>query len=204
MSRLRRRSSTRKTRSSSCNSPSGCIRSRQRTIQRNSVAAMMVGSQPLWELRGVVKTFPGVRALDDVSLALTAGETHALIGENGSGKTTLAKVLSGVHQPDAGEVLHEADPVTLRGPHEAQSRGVATFHQEFSLVPELSVAENIYLGRLPLRRGVVDWEGARRGAVEALGRLDVTIDPDRTVASLSVAEQQFVEIAKAISREMTL
>ena len=164
----------------------------------------MAASQPLWELRGVVKTFPGVRALDDVSLALRVGETHALIGENGSGKSTLAKILSGVHQPDAGEVLHEGEAVTLRGPHDAQSRGVATFHQEFSLVAELGVAENIYLGRLPLRRGVVDWEATRRGAVEALARLDVEIDPDRKVGSLSVAEQQFVEIAKAISREMTL
>src|SRR5215210_1489358 len=160
----------------------------------------MAASRPLWELRSVVKTFPGVRALDDVSLALRVGQVHALLGENGSGKSTLAKILSGVHQPNAGEVFHAGELVMLREPHEAQSRGVATFHQEFSLVRELSVAENIYLGRLPLRRGVVDWAGARRGAVEALGRLDVTIDPDRTVASLSVAEQQFVEIAKAISR----
>ena len=164
----------------------------------------MAASRPLWELRSVVKTFPGVRAVDDVSLALHVGETHALLGENGSGKSTVAKILSGVHQPDAGEILHEGEPVTLRGPHEAQTLGVATFHQEFSLVNELSVAENIYLGRLPLRHGVVDWERARRGAVEALARLDVAIDPDRKVASLSVAEQQFVEIAKAISREMTL
>jgi ABC-type sugar transport system ATPase subunit len=145
-----------------------------------------------------------VRALNDVSLALRAGETHALLGENGSGKSTLARILSGVHQPDAGEIVHREEPVTLRGPLDAQRRGVATFHQEFSLVPELGVAENIYLGRLPLRRGVVDWDEARRGAVEALARLDVTIDPNRKVGSLSVAEQQFVEIAKAISREMTL
>jgi ribose transport system ATP-binding protein len=164
----------------------------------------MAESRPLWELRSVVKTFPGVRALDDVSVALRVGETHALIGENGSGKSTLAKILSGVHQPDAGEVLHAGEAVTLRDPHDAQSRGVATFHQEFSLIPDLGVAENIYLGRLPLRWGVVDWEAARRGAVEALARLDVEIDPDRKVAALSVAEQQFVEIAKAISREMTL
>jgi ribose transport system ATP-binding protein len=164
----------------------------------------MAESQPLWELRSVVKTFPGVRAVDDVSVALRVGETHALIGENGSGKSTLAKILSGVHQPDAGEVLHAGEAVTLRDPHDAQSRGVATFHQEFSLIPDLGVAENIYLGRLPLRWGVVDWEAARRGAVEALARLDVEIDPDRKVAALSVAEQQFVEIAKAISREMTL
>jgi ribose transport system ATP-binding protein len=164
----------------------------------------MAASQPLWELHSVVKTFPGVRALDDVSLALRVGEIHALLGENGSGKSTLAKILSGVHQPDAGEVVHAGEPVSLRGPHDAQSRGVATFHQEFSLVGELSVAENIYLGRLPRRRGVVDWEAARKGAVEALARLGVTIAPQRNVASLSVAEQQFVEIAKAISREMTL
>jgi ribose transport system ATP-binding protein len=164
----------------------------------------METSQPLWELRDVVKTFPGVRALDDVSLALRAGETHALLGENGSGKSTLARILSGVHQPDAGEIVDRGEAVTLRGPLDAQRRGVATFHQEFSLVPELGVAENIYLGRLPLRRGVVDWDEARRGAVEALARLDVTIDPNRKVGSLSVAEQQFVEIAKAISREMTL
>jgi ribose transport system ATP-binding protein len=164
----------------------------------------MAESRPLWELHSVVKTFPGVRALDDVSVALRVGETHALIGENGSGKSTLAKILSGVHQPDAGEVLHAGEAVTLRDPHDAQSRGVATFHQEFSLIPDLGVAENIYLGRLPLRWGVVDWEAARRGAVEALARLDVEIDPERKVAALSVAEQQFVEIAKAISREMTL
>lgn len=145
-----------------------------------------------------------MRALDDVSLALRIGEIHALLGENGSGKSTLAKILSGVHQPDAGDVFQRGEPVLLRDPHDAHSRGVATFHQEFSLVPELSVAENIYLGRLPLRRGVVDWGMARRGAVEALGRLAVKIDPERIVASLSVAEQQFVEIAKAISRDMTL
>jgi ABC-type sugar transport system ATPase subunit len=164
----------------------------------------MAASQSLWELRSVGKSFPGVRALDDVSLALRAGETHALLGENGSGKSTLARILSGVHQPDAGEIVHRGEPVTLPGPQDAQRRGVATFHQEFSLVPELGVAENIYLGRLPVRRGVVDWEAVRRGAVEALARLDVAIDPDRKVGSLSVAEQQFVEIAKAISREMTL
>ncbi|MBA2358215.1 MAG: sugar ABC transporter ATP-binding protein [Actinobacteria bacterium] len=164
----------------------------------------MATYRPFWELRSVVKTFPGVRALDGVSLALRIGEIHALLGENGSGKSTLAKVLSGVHQPDAGEVFQRGELVVLRDPHDAQTRGVATFHQEFSLVPELSVAENIYLGRLPQRRGVVDWSAARRGSVEALARLNVKIDPDRKVASLSVAEQQFVEIAKAISRDMML
>ena len=164
----------------------------------------MQASPPLWELRHVSKAFPGVRALDDVSLTLRAGEVHALVGENGSGKSTLVKCLSGVHQPDAGEALHQNEPVALKGPHDAQERGVATFHQEFSLVPALTVAENIFLGRLPTKGGAVDWPAARRGAVDALARLKVELDPDRLVASLSVAEQQLVEIAKAISREMRL
>jgi ribose transport system ATP-binding protein len=164
----------------------------------------MTTSLPLWQLRDVSKSFPGVQALDGVSISLRVGEIHALVGENGSGKTTLAKCLSGVHQPDAGEVFHGEQEVVLRDPHDAQDRGVATFHQEFSLVPSLTVAENIHLGRLPTRAGIVDWRSARRAARAALARLSVEIDPHRPVASLSVAEQQFVEIAKAISREMTL
>jgi ribose transport system ATP-binding protein len=158
----------------------------------------------LWELRDVSKAFPGVLALDGVTLRLRQGEVHALVGENGSGKSTLVKCLSGVHQPDAGEVYHEGEAVELRSPHDAQERAVATFHQEFSLVPTLTVAENIYLGRLPTRGTVVDWAAARRGARDALGRLKMAIDPDRLVSALSVAEQQLVEIAKAISREMRL
>jgi ribose transport system ATP-binding protein len=159
---------------------------------------------PLWELRDVSKAFPGVQALDSVSLRLRFGEIHALVGENGSGKTTLAKCISGVHEPDSGTLLHRGEPERLKDPQSARALGVATFHQEFSLVPQLSVAENICLGRLPGRRPLVDWSEVRREAAAALGRLDVSIDPDRTVAALSVAEQQIVEIAKAISQDMSL
>jgi ribose transport system ATP-binding protein len=159
---------------------------------------------PLWELQSVSKAFPGVQALDSVSLRLRRGEIHALVGENGSGKTTLAKCLSGVHQPDAGQLLHQGAAVRIKDPQSARGLGVATFHQEFSLVPQLSVAENICLGRLPGPRPLVDWSAARQEAEKALLRLEVTIDPDRSVVSLSVAEQQLVEIAKAISQDMSL
>jgi ribose transport system ATP-binding protein len=159
---------------------------------------------PLWEARELSKAFPGVRALDSVTLALEVGRIHALVGENGSGKTTLANCLSGLHQPDAGTLLHRGEPVELRSPTAARERGVATFHQELSLVPALSVAENICLGDLPGRRGAVSWRETRTRARNALGRLRVVLDPDRAVGDLSVAEQQLVEIAKAISRDMTL
>jgi len=153
----------------------------------------------VWDARNVSKAFPGVRALDSVSLRLDVGEVHALVGENGSGKSTLAKCLSGTYQPDAGEILYRGQVVQLRDPNAAQNLGVATFYQELSLVPSLSVAENVHLDRLPGRGGLVSWRLARRRAREALERLEVSIDADRTVGDLSVAEQQLVEIAKAIS-----
>jgi len=162
------------------------------------------GATLLWELRDISKAFPGVQALDNVGLRLRLGEIHALVGENGSGKTTLVKCISGVHEPDSGILLHRGETVRLRDPQSARACGVATFHQEFSLVPQLSVAENICLGTLPGGRLLVDWAGARRRSLEALSRLEVTIDPDRVVATLSVAEQQLVEISKAISQDMSL
>jgi ribose transport system ATP-binding protein len=158
----------------------------------------------LWELRDISKHFPGVRALSGVTLSLHRGRIHALLGQNGSGKTTLARCLAGVHPPDDGELVHAGDVVHLRSPSAAAERGVAIFHQEFSLVPPLSVAENICLGRMPGPRGVVDWEAARRQARDALGRLGVSLDVTRPVSTLSVAEQQLVEIAKALSGEKTL
>jgi ribose transport system ATP-binding protein len=163
-----------------------------------------MASATLWELEEVSKAFPGVQALDRVTFQLQEGEIHALVGENGSGKSTLAKCLSGVHEPDAGRLLHRSRPTRVKDPQHARDLGVATFHQEFSLVPGLSVAENICLGRLPLRGPVVDWPRARARATDALARLEVSVDPDRHVASLSVAEQQLVEIAKAISLDMSL
>ncbi len=161
---------------------------------------------PLWELRRISKSFPGVKALDNVSLTLLPGEVHALLGENGSGKSTLCKCLAGVYSPDAGEMLHRGVPVALNDPLEARRYGIATIYQEFSLVPTLSVVENIFLGR-PLRHPALrtlDWQAMRQETARLLGALELSIDPDAIVRELSVAEQQLVEIAKALSLESTL
>lgn len=157
-------------------------------------------TMPLWELDNITKTYPGVRANDGVSMTLYPGEIHGLLGENGSGKSTLIKILSGVHQPDSGSIRYLGQEVRLENPIAARRKGVATVFQEFSLVPTLTVAENIFLGR-PLRKNgglLLDWKRMRREASEILNKLEIEIAPDRLVGELSVAEQQLVEIAKSI------
>jgi ABC-type sugar transport system ATPase subunit len=162
--------------------------------------------EPLWELRGICKSFPGVRANDRVSLKLHGGEIHGLLGENGCGKSTLIKILSGVNQPDQGEIRHRGRAVLLPDPTAARREGVATVFQEFSLIPQLTVAENICMGRHPTRGGglLVDWGAVDRSARDILRQLDIAIDPQRRVGDLSVAEQQLVEIAKALSQDAEL
>ena len=157
-------------------------------------------SPPLLELRGVSKRFPGVVALDDVSFELRRGEVHMLVGENGAGKSTLVKILSGIYQPDAGEILLDGRAVTLRDPHTAQQLGISTVHQELNLVPHLDVGRNIFLGREPLRGpgGVVDWPELYRAARAQLAALGLAIDPRTRVRRLGVALQQMTEIAKAL------
>ena len=149
------------------------------------------------EMRGITKRFGGVTAVDGVDFELRRGEVHALVGENGAGKSTLMKILSGVQGPTTGEMLVDGRPVVFRGVHEAQAQGVAMVYQELALVPQLSVAENLFLGRLsPLTRR------ARlvRRALPLLAEVDLNLDPRRSVASLPLGEQQLVEIAKALGR----
>ncbi|WP_321795513.1 sugar ABC transporter ATP-binding protein [Caballeronia sp. J97] len=154
---------------------------------------------PLLEMRGISKTFPGVRALNDVRLSVYPGEVHSLMGENGAGKSTLMKILSGAYQADAGgEILIDGKAVTIDGPLAARSLGVAVIYQELSLAPNLSVAENIYAGR-ELRRGrLVDRAGMERGCVDVLKRLGANFKPHTLVGDLSIAERQLVEIARAV------
>jgi len=161
--------------------------------------------QPLWELDNITKVYPGVRANDGVSIALYPGEIHALLGENGSGKSTLIKILSGVQQPDSGAIRYMGKEVKLENPTAARRKGVATVFQEFSLVPTLTVAENIFLGQ-PIRRGGawLDWKRMQQQAAEILRRLEIELAPGRLVGELSVAEQQLVEIAKAIHTDAKL
>lgn len=161
---------------------------------------------PLWAAHGISKSFPGVLALDNVSIDLFPGEVHALLGENGSGKSTLAKCLAGVFPPEAGEILFQGKPIIFHDPTEARKSGIATIYQEFSLVPTLSVAENIFLGSYKTQSSsnLIDWAKIRISAVKVLEQLALEIDPDAIVRGLSVAEQQLVEIAKAISMESSL
>src|SRR4051794_38623119 len=149
----------------------------------------MTERSPVWELADIVKRYPGLIANDRVSIRLFPGEIHGLLGENGSGKSTLIKMLSGAHQPDSGRILRRGVPVTLASPIHAREAGIATVFQEFSIVPSLTVAENIHLGRWPMRRRRIDWDAMRANAARVLAEMDVTIDPDRVVATLSVAEQ---------------
>ncbi|WP_111601704.1 sugar ABC transporter ATP-binding protein [Streptomyces sp. Amel2xB2] len=145
------------------------------------------------------KTFPGVVALDGVDFDLYEGEVHVLLGENGAGKSTLIKVLSGVHRADSGRVLRDGEPVRIHDAGDAERLGVATMHQEFNLVPHLSVAENIFLGRQPRRFGLLDRARMEADAAEVLGRVGVDIAPGTPVRELGVARAQMVEIAKALS-----
>jgi ABC-type sugar transport system ATPase subunit len=155
----------------------------------------------LLEMRGITRSFPGVRALDMVNLRVEASSVHALIGKNGAGKSTLIKILSGVIRPDAGDILMDGGSRHFGSPAAAMSAGVAVVHQELSLVQGLSVAENLFLGRWLRRGGRVDWAAMRAASRAVFTRLDPSIDPDIEVGLLGIAQQQLVEIAKAILRE---
>ncbi|MGW4957129.1 sugar ABC transporter ATP-binding protein [Nonomuraea sp. NPDC004186] len=156
---------------------------------------------PVLSLSQVSKAFGAVRAVREVSLDLFPGEVHALAGENGAGKSTIVKILSGVHRPDSGRILLDGEPVEFGGPADAQRAGVAVIYQEPTLFPDLSVMENIFMGRQPRGRLGIDRRAMRAGAAELFERLGVPLDPDQPARGLSIADQQLVEIAKALSRQ---
>ena len=158
-------------------------------------------NEPVLSLSGVTKTFPGVLALEDVHLDLYRGEVHAVCGENGAGKSTLMKIISGVFQPDSGIIKYQGQERRFASSLEAEAAGIAIIHQELNLVPHLSVAENIYLAREPRLGPFVDRKRLAADARVCLERLGVDIDPQASVRSLSVAQQQMVEIAKALSMD---
>ncbi|MGH2474748.1 MAG: ATP-binding cassette domain-containing protein, partial [Candidatus Limnocylindrales bacterium] len=152
-------------------------------------------------MRGICKRFGATRALEDVSLELRRGEVHALVGETGAGKSTLIKVMTGIYPPDEGEVLVEGEPVSLRSAADAQRLGIAAIYQEPLIFPDLSVAENIFIGHQD-QRPVVRWRQMCADAEAILARLDVHIDPRMPASGLPVATQQAIEIAKAISLDV--
>src|SRR5690625_2805927 len=162
--------------------------------------AVQHASIPVVALDSVSKAFGAVVALHGASLELRAGEAHALVGENGAGKSTLIKVLAGVHRPDDGQVLLDGQPVSFSGTADAKAAGIAVIYQEPVLFPDLTVAENIFIGRQPQTSfGRIDRRAMNAAAAELFARLSVRFDPDRVAKGLSIADQQIVEIAKAIS-----
>ena len=156
----------------------------------------------LLELKNITKRYPSVMALNNISVGFQEGEVHALLGENGAGKSTLIKVLSGAIQPDSGEIIVDGVTYTNMTPAQAQKLGIGVIYQEFNLVPSMSVAENIFLGN-EIRKGIrIDRKKMQQAALEVLKRLEIKIDPAKPVRELSVAYQQIVEIAKAISKNV--
>jgi ABC-type sugar transport system ATPase subunit len=160
-----------------------------------------IAGTPLLRMEGIGKTFPGVRALSDVTFEVLPGEVHALMGENGAGKSTLMKILAGAYRADEGRILLDGSEVSIDSPLKATQLGIGIIYQEFNLVPHLSVAENIYLGREPRSKfGMVDDRTMRDQAQQLMNSLGARVDVKTTVANLPVALQQMVEIAKAASR----
>lgn len=153
------------------------------------------------EFQNLSKAFPGVQALSDVSFSVTGGSVHALCGENGAGKSTLLKILSGMYKPDGGQLVLEGQPLRFGSPFDAIQAGIAVIYQELHLVPEMTVAENVFLGHLPSKTGWVDKRSLVAQTVANLEDLGIKLDPQAKVGELSLAQRQMVEIAKALSRE---
>src|SRR5450830_481502 len=155
--------------------------------------------EAILEMKGIVKRFPGVLALNGAGLHVRTGEVTALLGENGAGKSTLMKILSGVHRKDSGQILYEGHEVEFSDSRQASEAGIAIIHQELNLIPHLRIYENVFLGRELTRSGVLDINAMVERTRELLGRINVQLDPTREVKGLSIAMQQMVEIAKALS-----
>lgn len=170
------------------------------TLERPHTDAAPPLDHSLLEIRGILKVFPGVVALDKVSFQLKAGTVHALMGENGAGKSTLMKIISGIYLPDQGDILLHGEKVTLKSPIDALNRGIAMIHQELNLMPHMTVAENVWITREPKNRfGFVDHKELNRKTAELFAKLSIDIAPDVEIQTLSVASRQMVEIAKAVS-----
>ncbi len=158
------------------------------------------------QMQGITKVFPGVRALDDVTLEVHQGDIHAICGENGAGKSTLMKVLSGVypHGTYEGRIIYRDSEMTFKTIKESENAGIVIIHQELTMIPELSITENIFMGNEVVKHGLIDWDTARHRTVDLLAKVGLTVNPDTLIKHLGVGQQQLVEIAKALSKNVKL
>lgn len=158
------------------------------------------------QMQGITKLFPGVRALDDVTLEVHRGEIHSICGENGAGKSTLMKVLSGVypHGSYEGKMIYMDSEIAFKDIKESENAGIVIIHQELTMIPELSITENIFLGNEVVRHGLIDWDSAKHRTMDLLARVGLTVDPGTLIKNLGVGQQQLVEIAKALSKNVKL
>ena len=160
----------------------------------------MKESQGILYMENITKIFPGVKALDSIRIDLRPGEVHTLMGENGAGKSTLMKIIAGVYKPDEGKYFFDGQEVSFNSTRDAQLKGISIIYQEFNLVPHLSIAENIFIGREPVKRlGMIDWKRMYSDTRQLLGELGVKLNPKEKIINLSIANKQMVEIAKALS-----
>ncbi|GMA40894.1 xylose ABC transporter ATP-binding protein [Mobilicoccus caccae] len=166
----------------------------------------MASGTNVLEMRGITKEFPGVKALSDVNLSVRQGEIHAICGENGAGKSTLMKVLSGVypHGTYAGDIVYDGHVVQFKDIRASEKAGIVIIHQELALIPELSIAENIFLGNEMTKGGAIDWVATNRRAIELLNHVGLREDPETPIKNIGVGKQQLVEIAKALSKDVRL
>jgi ribose transport system ATP-binding protein len=165
-------------------------------------------SNYILEINGVSKSFPGVKALDNINLKINKGEVHALVGENGAGKTTLIRLISGIYKADSGAIVYSGEELVNVGPHACIEKGISCVHQDFRMVETLTVAENIFLGKPLIKRSFfgrnVDWVSMRKEAIKAVHAMGVDVDPNAVIGDLSVAKKQVVEICKALQRNVTV
>ena len=161
----------------------------------------MTGNQIFLQMQGISKSFPGVQALTSVDFSVASGEIHALVGENGAGKSTLMKILTGALLQDEGQISLRGQAVEINNPGDAQRLGISMIHQELSLIPHLTVGQNIFLGREPRTRlgAIIDWKALYSQAQVLLDQLNLKVDARASVQALSIAERQMVEVAKALS-----